>query len=66
MRIDEKIADYLSESKSYKFGKFELHILERWEDGGPSNDYVIKKSGGSIRIETKYLDDFKKIVSKIK
>lgn len=66
MRIDEKIEEYLSEAKSYKFGKFELHILERFEDGEKSNDYVIKKSGGSIRIETKYLDDFKKLVGKIK
>jgi len=57
---------YLTEGKSYKFGKFELHILERFEGGKKSNDFVIKKSGGSIRILTDELDDFKKLVGKIK
>lgn len=56
---------YLTEGKSFKFGKLELGILERFEGGKKSNDYVIKKSGGSIRILTDDLDDFKQLASKI-
>lgn len=56
---------YLTEGKSYKFGKFELKILERIEGGKKTNDFVIKKSGGAIRINDEDTGDFHNLLMKL-